>query len=407
MGEALPELSLQAEERALVKARFISHHEPQRTWSFYVITMVLCGGLWAVTLVPAFERSFGVSSLEMAFVVAAIALAITVATISARLRGGVLSTAYRWTERIETSVLAACAASLIYLSGSASSIFWLIVILLLLHNTPEVLNAAQLRWSHGLSLAAVAALFLADGLIADAVVVAFFGAVLFFLAQTQEQTGRRFLRLQAERDALGRQVEALLVEKERERIARDLHDGLGAQLAALAWTADALTLDADAKATDQQLSELSERARSGLTELRRVVSGLEVAPMRLAELARTVERDGRKLVPPHCRYTVEHRGDGELTGEQCFHLGLMIREAVRNAIQHGGAKTIRVKLERAEDRQLHVEIIDDGAGISEASVAGGRGGIRHLRQRTALLGAALDIAGSSAGTAVRIRVPLQ
>jgi signal transduction histidine kinase len=250
----------------------------------------------------------------------------------------------------------------------------------------------------------VAAAFLAQGLVADAVVVAFFGVVLFFLARTQEQTGRWFLKLQAERDALGRQVEALLVEKERERIARDLHDGLGAQLAALAWTADALTLDA--KAGDgQQLSDISERARAGLTELRRFLSGLEAQPMRLAELARTVERDGRKLVPPRVRYCVEHRGDAQLTGEHCFHLGLMIREAVRNAIQHGQASSVRVLLERRAGGELYVEIADDGAGVSESSVESSRGGIRHLEQRAALLGATVVIRGTSGGTTVQIEAP--
>lgn len=396
-------MSFEAEERALLEARYVAHHEPQRTWPFYAITMLLCAGLWALTLAPAFERAFGVSPAEMAVVAAMIALAITIATVAARLPGGVSSKAYKLAESIETSVLAACAAALIYLSGGASTIFWLITVLLLLHNSPEVLNAPFLRWSHGIALAVVAALFLIDGLVADAVAVAFFGAVLFFLARTQEQTGRRFLSLQAERDALGRKVEALLVEQERQRIARDLHDGLGAQLAALAWTADALSLDGDGGG---RLTDISERARAGLSELRRYLTALEVRPMQLAELAAVIERDGQKLVPAGCALVVEHAGEAALTGEQCFHLGLMIREAVRNAIQHGGARAIAVKLEQVGDRELAVRITDDGSGVSAANVDGSRGGLKHLRERAVLLGGVAEISGSSAGSVVALRVPL-
>jgi signal transduction histidine kinase len=395
-------MSFVSEERALLQARYVAHHEPQRTWPFYAITMLLCVGLWALTLAPAFERAFGVSPAEMAVVAAVIALAITIATVAARAPGGVSSRTYKLAESIETGALAACAASLIYLSGGASTIFWLITVLLLLHNSPEVLNAPFLRWSHGVALAVVAALFLVDGLVADAVAVAFFGAVLFFLARTQEQTGRRFLSLQAERDALGRKVEALLVEQERQRIARDLHDGLGAQLAALAWTADALSLDGDGGG---RLTDISERARAGLSELRRYVTGLEVRPMRLSELAEMIERDGRKLVPSERALVVEHAGDAALTGEQCFHLGLMIREAVRNAIQHGDAHTIAVKLEQASAHELSVEIVDDGSGVSQASVDSSRGGLKHLRERAGLLGGTAEITGSSAGTVVRVRLP--
>jgi signal transduction histidine kinase len=396
-------MSFEAEERALLEARYVAHHEPQRTWPFYAITMLLCAGLWALTLAPAFERAFGVSPAEMAVVAAVIALAITIATVAARLPGGVSSKAYKLAESIETGALAACAAGLIYLSGGASTIFWLITVLLLLHNSPEVLNAPFLRWSHGVALAVVAALFLVDGLVADAVAVAFFGAVLFFLARTQEQTGRRFLSLQAERDALGRKVEALLVEQERQRIARDLHDGLGAQLAALAWTADALSLEGDGTG---RLSDISERARAGLSELRRLLTGLDARPMQLADLARVIERDGRKLVPSERTLVVEHSGDAALTGEQCFHLGLMIREAMRNAIQHGDARAITVKLEQAGERELRVCVIDDGSGVSAANVESSRGGLKYLRERAALLGANAEVTGSSAGTVVQLRVPL-
>jgi signal transduction histidine kinase len=65
-----------------------------------------------------------------------------------------------------------------------------------------------------------------------------------------------------------------------------------------------------------------------------------------------------------------------------------------------------VKLELHADRELHVSVVDDGSGVSTASVESSRGGVKHLRQRAELLGAAVEIVGSSAGTAVRVRVPL-
>lgn len=389
-------------ERALLEASYVAHLEPMRTWPFFALTALLCAALWGITWLPAVERAFGVSPAEMAGVVLALVLAIGAATACAKLPGGVLGRPHRIADRAETAVLAGGAALLIHRSGSAASVFWLISALLVLHNSRELLNARFLRWSHALALGFAAALFARDGQGADAAMVLFFTAALFLLGRAQEGSSRETLKLQLERDALSRRVEALVVEQERARIARDLHDGVGAHLAALAWSAEELT--SDPAFAGARLGEISSRARAGLAELRSVVGGLKSQPQRAVELAASIERDGRRLMPSHCRFELETEGDATLSGELCLQLGLMIREAVRNAIQHGGAGLIRVAIRAGT--ALTVEVRDDGRGAAPGALARSTGGVAHLRERAARLGAALEIDSSSAGTVLTIRAPL-
>ena len=401
MGTPLPAVSEAGAEQRLLEASYIAHLGPMRTWPFYALTVLLCAALWGITFLPAVERAFGVSPAEMAGVALALALAIGAATACANLPAGLLGTPHRIADRGESAALAGCGALLIYLSGSAASVFWLIPTLLVLTNSRELLNARFLRWSHAIALGFTAALFAAGGKTGDAAMVAFFAAVLFLLGRAQARSSWQMLQLQLERDALSRQVEALIVEQERERIARDLHDGVGAHLAALAWSAEELT--SDPVLSGAGLGEISSRARAGLAELRAVVGGLKSQPQRAAELAASIERDGRRFVPSGCQFDVTLDGDASLSGEQCLQLGLMIREAARNAIQHGRATHVAVAIRCGE--QLMVEVRDDGHGAAPEALARSTGGVAHLRERAARMGGALDIDSSSGGTRVTIRVP--
>ena len=156
-----------------------------------------------------------------------------------------------------------------------------------------------------------------------------------------------------ERNLLQKRLESMAVEQERTRIARDLHDGLGAQLAAVAWGADALALEGIDD--PERLRELSQRARNGLADLRHIVSGLKAEEMDLATVAGEVERRGRLLVPNECTFSVLHQGTLRMAGGPASQLELMIRESVRNAVQHARPRAISVVL-REDGEAVHVSI---------------------------------------------------
>jgi signal transduction histidine kinase len=199
---------------------------------------------------------------------------------------------------------------------------------------------------------------------------------------------------------LQRRLEIMVVEEERRRIARDLHDGLGAELTLLAWAASSST---GAGASDQRLQELSQRARASLHELRRVVSGLKAPDMRVAELGALLEDSCRELVEPVSRFRLEVAGNGTLRGNVCLQVSLVVREAVRNAVTHAAPSSVSVSLDARSELVISVE--NDGASLPPEAAEKSRGGLSHLRERADLLGGTLFVEPLSAGTRVSLRVP--
>jgi signal transduction histidine kinase len=187
---------------------------------------------------------------------------------------------------------------------------------------------------------------------------------------------------------------------ERERIARNLHDGVAQDLA---FIVQQLRHIAESQATPR-IDRLVRAAERALDESRHAVAALTSAGDRpLGEvLAATAheagEREGSTVeadlpadiaVPPR-------------TQEELLRL---VREAVINAARHGRAQRIRVELRDAP--QLCLDIIDDGSGFDPeaARAAPGRLGLASMRARVTAIGGELTIT-SERGRGTRIRVTL-
>lgn len=399
------ELNVDPSERDLEIARladerFAAHYEPQRSWLALAAFCGLCAVFWLVSLIPAVRTRLGIEPWELAGLMLVEALVIAAATVSARRFGGVLGRAHRVTERVETAVTAAVLSALIYGSGSAVSIFWFFSVLHLAHGAPDSQNTRFNRGCHAFCLVPLALGFAFEGKLADSIIVAFFGALVQLLAWAQARSAEGHLAAQAERNVLRRRLEHFLVEHERKRIARDLHDGLGGQLAALAWAAEALI--AEQPHASGELELIAERARSGLHELRWLMNDLKQASMTLQQLAASLRSGGARVAPRHVTYSVETHGDVTLPPELCYQLSLMVREATLNAFRHADATRVAVTL--VHDGQLLAEVCDDGRGLSPEARARSRGGLAHLQERADQLGAELVIDSSDSGTRVSIRI---
>jgi signal transduction histidine kinase len=386
----------------LADERYAAHYEPQRSWAAMAAFCALCAVFWLVSLIPAVQARLGIEPWELAGLMLVEALAIAAATVSARRFGGVLGRAHRVTERVETAVTAAVLNALIYGSGSAVSIFWLFSVLHLAHGTPDSHNTRFNRACHALCLVPLALGFAVGGKLADSVIVAFFGALVQLLSWAQARSAEGSVAAQAERNVLRRRLEHVLVEHERKRIARDLHDGLGGQLAALAWAAEALV--AEQPHASAELALIAERARSGLHELRWLVSDLKQASMTLEQLAALLRSGGARIAPRNIAYSVEPQGDTVLPPDLCYQLNLMVREATLNAFRHAYATRVTVRLVHDDDGQLLVEVRDDGRGLPPQARARSGGGLAHLQERADKLGAEFVIDSSDSGTRVAIRL---
>jgi signal transduction histidine kinase len=201
-------------------------------------------------------------------------------------------------------------------------------------------------------------------------------------------------------------------EEERRRLRRDLHDGLGAQLAALimeAGTARRL-VRTDADAAERAILDLREELRSAVAEVRRLVLGLRppaldelglVGALR-ARLARLDQEDGDDP-PLRVRFDADDRLPPlhAATEVAAFRI---VEEAVTNVIRHARASIVTVTL-ALEGDALRVTIEDDGVGLP-ATLTGTGLGLQSMRERATELGGTCVVSEGVDGRGTRVRVML-
>lgn len=215
-------------------------------------------------------------------------------------------------------------------------------------------------------------------------------------------------RIQAERRQARYQLELSeltyqLMEQEKEttrRMAQILHDKLGQTLTALRLTLDALTDtmgQASPPAAQQKLSRLDQLTQMAVAELRQAM--MELRPPLLEEngLAAALENELRtredEAAPIQLTLSIDAALQTIRWPPDVEHAVFMIaREALINAIQHSAARHIKTRL-YGDERELHMEVADDGVGVPEAMSQGRPGhlGLVGMRERALAIGARLSI----------------
>lgn len=211
--------------------------------------------------------------------------------------------------------------------------------------------------------------------------------------------------------AYAARVEELAMTRERNRVAREIHDGLGHLLTTVAVQLEAaLALQArdPARATDA-VAKAQGLAQEALVEVRRSVGTLRAEgtgqplPERLRELVAMGAGVPVKL---------EILGEVRAIGPEVAHgLFRAVQEGLTNVRRHAGAQRATVTLDFRAAGRVRVAVLDDGGGAAAgaASGAGSEGGgygLRGLRERVELLGGWCE-AGPRAegGFALRVEVP--
>jgi signal transduction histidine kinase len=202
----------------------------------------------------------------------------------------------------------------------------------------------------------------------------------------------------------GREAVVLAREEERRRLRRDLHDGVGPSLAALALhveTARDLAADDPAAAT-QLLDRLVPRLNAAVADVRALVHELRPPMLDELGLAAAVRELGDRLSTGTTRVTVraeEVSGLPAAVEVAAYHIA---GEATGNAVRHAGASSVDVRLEQAGEH-LRVEVTDDGTGLPTPLRPGV--GTSSMRERAEELGGRLSIDSGSAGTRVTVLLP--
>jgi signal transduction histidine kinase len=203
------------------------------------------------------------------------------------------------------------------------------------------------------------------------------------------------------------EVERLAVLEDRERIAKELHDGVIQALFAVG-----MGLQGTALLSPDE--ELSSRIEGAVAELDRVIRDLRnyIFGLRPGILAdRQLDKALRALVEEFQSrsgvVTIIELDESVASELSSFAADLvqLTREALSNVGRHAGATTCRVSLTQADGTAL-LEVDDDGSGFDPATTRRGEG-LRNIEERAAALGGEASIESSPAqGTTVRIRLPL-
>jgi signal transduction histidine kinase len=220
-----------------------------------------------------------------------------------------------------------------------------------------------------------------------------FGFQIFALACAEGTRRERIARIALD-DALARLGEAqraLLArerEQERLRIARDLHDDLGHGLTAIGMMAAVAALQAENPAQQGHVAAIKREVAGLLRQLRRTVTGLRApggdAPQGDAsgpdaiDLAKALSALRDQTAWPFAIHVATSGNVAGIDADQGVAIVRLVREAITNAVRHGGSKTSRVVIALdVGPLAIQVAVRDDGRGASAPRFGNGLSGMRE------------------------------
>ena len=240
------------------------------------------------------------------------------------------------------------------------------------------------------------------------------GGVIGTLSVANAKGGRRFTprdRLLVESlaeaasvaiqyDRAQSELRRLGLMEERERIAKELHDGIIQSLFAVGMGLQAAALRSPDADTSARLEHAVEELDRVILDLRNYIFGLR--PGILAD--RELDQALRTLADGSVEVDVDAELAARLSGRSADIVQLT-REALSNVARHAQAKRAIVRLER-QGRHAVLTVEDDGVGFDEGTDGAGSG-LRNMRDRVAKLGGSLDINSSPGkGTVLRATFPV-
>lgn len=256
-------------------------------------------GLLILTMWPPVARIFGAVDPTAAVAVVGTGFAVFLLACAAFHFSGPGSRAYRMLSAADGFTQYAVVLTLVQLSGTAFSILWAIIMARSFEWTPAPprrvpLTVVQIITTH----VVCTAVFLLRGHVADA---AFTGLVLMACQAAQSivsRAGASSLELRADHVLLQQQLEQTVVNDERDRVARELHDGIGADVTAILMELRRIAERTAEPGTDQaRVRVLATRAQGILDGLRRMVWSLRNEQGTLGEVAKLLEVKCRNAFP--------------------------------------------------------------------------------------------------------------
>jgi signal transduction histidine kinase len=198
-------------------------------------------------------------------------------------------------------------------------------------------------------------------------------------------------------------------EEERRRLRRDLHDGVGPQLAALMLQLEtASDLVSENHEASALMAKLSKRARGIVSDVRRSVHAIRPPALDELGLVEALREEASKYSPAGLRVSVEYSEElSDLPAAVEVACYRIVQEALANVVRHARASKCSIGIRLDEEAEaLIVEVQDDGRGIKDEDRAGV--GMISMRERTEELGGRCTVkAMAGGGTLIRALLPFQ
>ena len=273
-----------------------------------------------------------------------------------------------------------------------------VVIWLILFVTFLGVNAALYGWLSALSSSpAVAAGIL-------------FVSVFTYFAISEREARAEVERLAAELRTANQklreyaaQVEELAITKERNRVAREIHDSLGHYLTVINVQLEAAQLLAptDPERSRTALRKAQSLTQEGLADVRRSVAALRASPTGSRALAEVVAELAEELQAGGVVTHLEVRGTPRPLAPQAeLTLYRAAQEALTNVRKHARASRAELTLDYAAGERVRLVVQDNGVGAAES---GGGFGLLGLRERAQLIGGSVAVR-SAPGEGFRLEV---
>lgn len=199
-----------------------------------------------------------------------------------------------------------------------------------------------------------------------------------------------------------------ILSAERERIARDLHDGTIQTIYTAGLLVDSARklVPADSPA-GSRLDKVVAVLDDAIHDLRRSLGELHQTPSAepLGEALKALAGDPRFRSLVQVSLDIDLPENESLAPARSEHVLAVVREALSNVVRHAYARHVDISAHRSDGR-LEISVHDDGVGLPGQPAEGY--GLRNMRDRARLLGGELEIASSrNKGTTVSLKIPFK
>lgn len=200
-------------------------------------------------------------------------------------------------------------------------------------------------------------------------------------------------------------------EKERVRIAADLHDNLGAYAASMASNIDSISMRDEHPQNAAVYRELRNNSMSIISQLNDTIWVLKKDSLSLTAISDRIKVFIRRIQPSYPGISIEVKedivADHQLSSAHAFHLYRIVQEAVNNALKHSKGNAILVTITGADNHSgpaWHVRVEDNGLGMQDNyNERDGGNGLTNMKTRSREAGWNIDWeANDKGGTIVNI-----